>query len=170
MKCSAGSRRTTSEIRWRRTSAVTRPMPAPTSNALVLGVNEMGASGRMADGTTQRSGNSCMRNWREPRASTRGRVCKMCHKLDVETWRQLAYSTSIATWEQLRSMLMQNNLSTSTDPIRHPMLLVGCSSNQYRLQALAQTFRNSSGARSVQATPISDCENIFLVVYQSPYT
>ena len=72
-KPSTGSTRTTSATRWRRTSAVTRPMPAPTSRALIRGRGCGGARGLMEDGTVLSSGRRWRRKRREPRASTLGR-------------------------------------------------------------------------------------------------
>jgi hypothetical protein len=71
---STGSRRTTSETRWSRTSPVTRPIPAPTSSARVLLTESVGRerSGRRAEGTVQSSGRILMRKRREPRASSLG--------------------------------------------------------------------------------------------------
>ena len=50
-KMSTGSRIVTSEIRWSRTSDVTRPMPAPTSSARVLEELDGVFNERNEDGT-----------------------------------------------------------------------------------------------------------------------
>lgn len=83
MKDSTGSSNTTSETRWRRTSDVTRPTPAPTSRALTRLVSDGGADRlRNGDGTVQSSGKRSRRKRRDPSASTRGSDYRQCFSIE----------------------------------------------------------------------------------------
>ena len=62
-----------SDARWRSTSDVTLPTPAPTSRARIRRVGEVEAwRGRTEEGIVQRVGMSRWRNWREVSESTLG--------------------------------------------------------------------------------------------------
>ena len=62
-----------SDARWRRTSDVTLPTPAPTSRARIRRVGEVGAwRGRTDEVIVQSVGMSRWRNWREVSESTLG--------------------------------------------------------------------------------------------------